>query len=86
MTKLLNHLIYGMSLVVDVIYCLFVCLFVSIIYQCLAEPTDPTSNVCSSEEFTCLDSSCVQLADRCDNKYDCPDGSDEQQCNSAVLF
>lgn len=35
---------------------------------------------CSRQEFTCRDGSCVPLSRRCDQRLDCRDESDEQEC------
>ena len=36
--------------------------------------------ICKENEFSCGDGSCKDLIERCDNKLDCPDGSDEDSC------
>lgn len=35
---------------------------------------------CSSNEWTCSDGSCIPQEQRCDNRYDCPDYTDEYEC------
>ena len=35
---------------------------------------------CSDIEFTCNDGSCVSMEVRCDDKTDCEDQSDEDDC------
>ena len=35
---------------------------------------------CKRNEFTCNDGSCLRLERRCDNVFDCSDGSDEDIC------
>lgn len=37
-------------------------------------------SVCTENQFTCDDGTCVPLAQRCDLKYDCRDHADEAHC------
>ena len=41
--------------------------------------------VCSDEEFTCADGSCIPLKDRCNGRSDCLDETDETECKAFVL-
>ncbi|XP_072034298.1 uncharacterized protein [Amphiura filiformis] len=36
---------------------------------------------CSETSMKCPDSYCINIQYRCDGKWDCPNGEDEQQCN-----
>ena len=38
------------------------------------------SSTCDYLDFQCNDGQCVNYMDRCDNKFDCIDGSDENDC------
>lgn len=40
---------------------------------------------CAYYEFTCNDGTCVDQRRRCDQRYDCPDYSDELNCGRIVL-
>lgn len=46
------------------------------------EPVDykATDFGCNDEEFQCVDNTCISVNQLCDNKDDCPDGSDEMRC------
>ena len=39
-------------------------------------------STCKLDDFTCRDGKCVNLNARCNGKYECEDGSDEDQCES----
>jgi hypothetical protein len=39
---------------------------------------------CNDSEFTCSDGSCVRMANRCDGKVECSDGTDETSCTIVV--
>ncbi|ROT85985.1 hypothetical protein C7M84_000560, partial [Penaeus vannamei] len=40
---------------------------------------------CYDWEYTCADSSCINLHQRCDLRLDCPDASDETGCDKLLL-
>ena len=40
---------------------------------------------CNGSQFTCNDGLCVGLMDRCDEKFDCFDKSDEKNCQKTVI-
>ncbi len=37
-------------------------------------------STCSKNEFICKDGTCVDLNDRCNGRFECPDQSDELDC------
>ncbi|XP_042229112.1 MAM and LDL-receptor class A domain-containing protein 2-like [Homarus americanus] len=43
---------------------------------------EPSDECTSTTDFTCADASCIPRQYRCDAKYDCPDKSDEFQCDN----
>ena len=42
-------------------------------------------STCLEDQFTCNDGTCIPLENRCDNKQDCNDVSDEKQCKIVAL-
>ena len=42
-------------------------------------------STCNDDEFTCNDGHCIELNQRCDLKAQCPDQSDENDCNKLRL-
>ena len=40
---------------------------------------------CSKEEFSCDDGTCINGTKRCDESFDCADGSDEQECGPTMF-
>ncbi|KAK4321037.1 hypothetical protein Pmani_008145 [Petrolisthes manimaculis] len=41
-------------------------------------------STCTSDRFTCTDSTCIKLSQRCDNVIDCSDGIDERDCFTCI--
>ena len=39
----------------------------------------------STTQFTCMDGSCINITNRCDNVRHCPDDSDENNCHILML-
>jgi hypothetical protein len=37
-------------------------------------------STCSKNEFICKDGTCVDLNDQCNGRFECPDQSDELDC------
>ena len=50
----------------------------------LAAPTRPATRQCTDAEFTCDDGTCIELSQRCDRQYHCPDGTDEFHCGKST--
>ena len=49
--------------------------------QCGIKATNLTLSNCEApDQFTCHTGQCVTIYRRCDNRRDCLDGSDEEQC------
>ena len=46
---------------------------------------DITLTGCNDTEFTCKDGSCISMEDRCDDKTDCYDETDEDDCSLVKL-
>lgn len=45
----------------------------------------PEAECVSSSDFQCYDGSCIPYQYACDEKYDCPDKSDEYQCEKVLV-
>ena len=41
---------------------------------------------CAAHEFQCRSGECISPSARCDRKYDCRDGSDEQNCRKYTFI
>lgn len=51
-------------------------------YRCDSNDISYDRNSCPSGSFMCQDGSCLDPSTRCDNKFDCQDGSDEIDCGT----
>ena len=52
------------------------------LFSSTAPPTQapPPPDVCAANMFRCNSGQCIPLSDACNRRYDCADGSDEQNC------
>ena len=60
-------------------------------WQLFSDPTVPCSenltlnlsfSTCKLDDFTCRDGNCEKMKARCNGRYECEDGSDEDLCKS----
>lgn len=42
--------------------------------------------VCSSSEWRCGDGSCIPITGRCNGRYECPDYTDEDNCEGKGIL
>ncbi|XP_037792351.1 uncharacterized protein LOC119587736 [Penaeus monodon] len=53
--------------------------------DCPVRRTEYLVTLCDREDFTCSDGSCVPLSKRCDQVANCPDNSDELNCQIIII-
>ena len=41
---------------------------------------------CTSNQWTCSDGSCIPQEQRCNERYDCPDYTDEYNCTGNIAY
>ena len=61
-------------------------LFLTLAFLCTAPNTSfvhhlATSKRCQPNEFQCKNGQCIEANKKCDERFDCSDGSDEQDCS-----
>lgn len=56
------------------------CICINGSWSCVGEPC-ANETTCAPDEFRCLSGLCIPEDFLCDEKNDCPDGSDELHCN-----
>ena len=44
-----------------------------------------STDTCPDDDFQCNDGTCISIQSRCDGYTDCPEGSDEQNCQNCKL-
>ena len=75
-------------LVMDCKYPTLFRFLLKVVFVCsLAEPTEssPDRNQCLQSEFSCSDGTCIEVSLRCDGRYDCQGGEDEQDCCTSSI-
>ncbi|XP_064088250.1 uncharacterized protein LOC135202695 [Macrobrachium nipponense] len=53
--------------------------------KCKVNPVEVLITACNSTEYTCNDGMCIMKPQRCDMTIDCPDKSDELDCNIIMI-
>ncbi|XP_068246314.1 uncharacterized protein [Palaemon carinicauda] len=53
--------------------------------KCKENPVEVLITACNSTEYTCNDGMCITKPQRCDMTIDCPDKSDELDCNIILI-
>lgn len=52
---------------------------------CEDSPIELKLTICKEGQFSCNDGSCIDLTNRCDLRFHCQDGSDEENCFPLIL-